>query len=163
MAKCAKLLLGCYRTGEANDEDIYTGAIIAVLSDYPLDVIAAVVDPRSGIPSRCKWLPTVAEIKSACEEIEGPRRRAREFDEGARKQLAERKQIAIEHHRPRPTYADLAKRCADAGFPIGPRGAAAAAMPLNTFFEKYGITQEQWDAIPTHDEDRAKRERQGLP
>lgn len=38
-----------------------------MLADYPVDVIHAVCDPRSGIASRLKWLPTIAEVKEACE------------------------------------------------------------------------------------------------
>jgi hypothetical protein len=93
IAKYAKILLGCYRTGDANDPAIYSGAIIAVLSDYPVDVVASCVDPRTGLPSQSKWLPTVAEIKDFCEVAMGPRR----MQEQARKQLAERRQLAIEH------------------------------------------------------------------
>lgn len=62
----AGLLLGCYRTGDANDPEVYAAAIIAVLSDYSLEVMRLVCDPRCGLPSRVSWLPTVAEVKSAC-------------------------------------------------------------------------------------------------
>src|SRR6185312_3504497 len=65
LTKLARVLLGCYRTGEANDPEIYSGAVIAVLSDYPLEIVKRVVDPRHGLPSKSKWLPTVAEIKEA--------------------------------------------------------------------------------------------------
>lgn len=95
MAKYAKLLLGCFRTGDATDPEVYTRAVVVVLADYPDDVIERVIDPRSGIPSRMNWLPTIAEIKSACEDIEGPRRRLREWDERAVLQIEARKQLAI--------------------------------------------------------------------
>jgi hypothetical protein len=62
------VLLGCYRKGEAADPEIYVPAVIAVLNDYPDAVIRAVCDPRKGMPSRLKWLPTIAEVKAACEE-----------------------------------------------------------------------------------------------
>lgn len=41
-------------------------AIVAVLSEYPPAIMETVCDPRSGLPSRVNWLPTVAEVKSAC-------------------------------------------------------------------------------------------------
>ena len=96
MAKFAKILLGCYRTGDANDPEVYTAAAIAVLSDFPLDVIQQVVDPRSGLPSRIRWLPTVSEIRDACQEIYGVRQRAQEWEAGAAKQLAERAKLEAE-------------------------------------------------------------------
>ena len=95
MARYAKLLLGCYRTGDATDPEVYAGAVIAVLADYPDDVIERVVDPRNGIPSRMNWLPTVAEIKSACEDLYGHRRRNDEWNAGAAKQIAARTQLRI--------------------------------------------------------------------
>lgn len=42
-------------------------AITAILSEYPDSVIETVTDPRTGIPSKVKWLPTVAEVKTECE------------------------------------------------------------------------------------------------
>ena len=95
MAKYAKLLLGSFRTGDATDPEVYAGAVIAVLADYPDDVIELVVDPRSGLPSRMNWLPTIAEIKSACEDIHGPRRRMAEWDTEAAKLIEGRKTLAI--------------------------------------------------------------------
>lgn len=47
---------------------MYAAAVTAVLSDYPLDVIDYVTDPRTGLPVRSKWLPTVFEVKQACDE-----------------------------------------------------------------------------------------------
>lgn len=64
--RLAPVLLGCYRTGDANDPQVYVAAIIAVLSDYAPEVQRLVCDPRAGLPSRASWLPTVAEVKSAC-------------------------------------------------------------------------------------------------
>lgn len=95
MAKYVKLLLGCFRTGDATDPEVYAGAVIAVLADYPDDVIERVVDPRSGIPSRMNWLPTIAEIKTACEDLYGHRRRMAEWDARAKAQIAERRQLLL--------------------------------------------------------------------
>jgi len=66
-AKYAKLLLGCYRAGDANDPEVYTAAIIAILSDYPDEVQRTVTDPRAGLPARVQWLPTPKEVKDACD------------------------------------------------------------------------------------------------
>lgn len=90
--RAAKLLLGCSRTGEANDPEVYVSAVIKVLSAYPLDVVQRVVDPLTGLPGQLNWLPTVREIREACEEKDGLQRRIREYDERSKKQLAEREE-----------------------------------------------------------------------
>lgn len=77
--KQAALLLGCYRTGDANDPEVYAAAIVAVLSDYSPEVMTEVCDPRTGLPSRLSWLPTVAEVKTACNEAHERRERMKEY------------------------------------------------------------------------------------
>ena len=62
------MLFGCYRTGLANDPETYTMAVAATLADYPPEVIQHVTDPRTGLPAKCKWLPSVAEVREACED-----------------------------------------------------------------------------------------------
>jgi hypothetical protein len=68
----AKLLLGCYRTGEANDPETYVAAITAVLAKYPREVITSVTHPVTGLPSKKGWLPTVKEVNDACSEAFTP-------------------------------------------------------------------------------------------
>jgi hypothetical protein len=43
-------------------------AIAATLADYPREVAEHVTDPRSGLPAKCKFLPSVAEVREACED-----------------------------------------------------------------------------------------------
>lgn len=142
----ARRLLGCYRAGDANDPEVYIAAVVAVLAQYPADVIRAVTEPTTGLPSRLNWLPTVREVTQACEEIEGPRRRTREWEAGARRQIEDRGQIT--DSRPRKTYEQLQAELAEVGIFIGSRWATAKPVNINEFREKYGITQDQWDAIP---------------
>lgn len=104
--KCAKILLGCYRSGDANDPEIYVRSVIAVLSAYPVEIMDRVVDPVTGLPSRLQWLPSLAEIRKACEELHGPMRRAAEWDAGAQRQLEERAEIETKREK-RLTYAEL--------------------------------------------------------
>lgn len=66
--KRTALLFGCYRKGDANDPEIYTAAVAATLADFPAEVVEYVTDPRTGLPSKLKWLPTVAEVREACEK-----------------------------------------------------------------------------------------------
>jgi hypothetical protein len=67
-AERAKLLLGCYRTGEANDPVTYVAAITAILARYPEDVITTVTHPATGLPKQKSWLPTIKEVSVACDE-----------------------------------------------------------------------------------------------
>lgn len=142
----ARRLLGCYRTGDANDPEVYISAVVAVLAQYPPDVIRSVTEPTTGLPSKLNWLPTVREVTQACEEIEGPRRRIREWEASARRQIQDRKPLQITDNRPRPTYEELVERCAKDGLFIGPKG-VERVNPENVR-EKYGISQDQWNAIP---------------
>lgn len=67
-AERARLLLGCYRTGDANDPETYVAAITAVLARYPESVVTEVTHPATGLPKKKGWLPTVKEVFDACEE-----------------------------------------------------------------------------------------------
>jgi hypothetical protein len=64
----AQLLLGCYRSGEANDPATYVAAISATLARYSQQIITDVTHPVSGLPAKKSWLPTVKEVFDACEE-----------------------------------------------------------------------------------------------
>jgi hypothetical protein len=64
----AKILLGCYRTGDANDPETYVAAITAILARYPEEVMTQVTHPATGLPSKKGWLPTVKEVCDACDE-----------------------------------------------------------------------------------------------
>jgi hypothetical protein len=41
--------------------------VAAILVEYPPEIVDFVCDPRTGLPRRLKWLPTIAEIAEACE------------------------------------------------------------------------------------------------
>jgi hypothetical protein len=61
-------MFACYRRDEATDPEIYCAAIASILGDgYSLEVVEYVTDPRTGLPSTQKFLPTVAEVRSACD------------------------------------------------------------------------------------------------
>lgn len=98
-AERARLLLGCYRKGDANDPDTYVAAITATLARYPEDIIRDVTHPASGLPIQKDFLPTVREVYLACEAIDGPRRRRAESDALTRRQITDQ----AERDRLRPT------------------------------------------------------------
>jgi hypothetical protein len=68
-------MFGCYRKGDANDPETYVAAITATLARYPEDVILRITHPVDGLPGQKDFLPTVAEVRRACESEMGPRRR----------------------------------------------------------------------------------------
>lgn len=76
----AAILVGCFRKADAGDPEIYTAAVVAVLSRYPVEVAAAVTEPATGLPSKLKWLPSIAEITEACEQESDRRQSAGPID-----------------------------------------------------------------------------------
>ena len=63
----AKQLLGFYPAREINDAQAYAMGISAMFSAYPAKYVRAVCNPVTGLPSRLKWLPTLADTKEALE------------------------------------------------------------------------------------------------
>lgn len=106
-AERARLLLGCYRTGEANDPETYVAAITAVLSRYPEQVITSVTHPVSGLPSSIKWLPSVTEVREECERAVLPIASNLARQKRIAEQMALRRQEDEERAEPRPSYAEL--------------------------------------------------------
>lgn len=105
-------MLGCYRQGEAADPDIYSAAIAATLARFPLEVAQRVTDPRSGLPARSKWLPTVAEVREACDGEMATENRAA----ARQRRLAETEALLVESRAreanggPRETMQELKAR-----------------------------------------------------
>lgn len=108
-AERSAILLGCYRKGEAADPEVYTRAVIGVLSKYPADIVRMVTDPLNGLPAEINWLPTIKEVHDACETRFASRRRMQERDRNIARQLAEREaQEQVEADRKsRPTLDEM--------------------------------------------------------
>jgi hypothetical protein len=100
----ARLLLGCYRTGEANDPETYVAAITATLARYSEAIITEVTHPATGLPSRSSWLPTIKEVFEACEILAQRVLRMQERERRVHEQLAARE---VDEARPRASIADL--------------------------------------------------------
>ncbi len=66
-AERARVLLGSYRKGDAADPEVYARSVVAVLMQYPEGVVTRVTDPRGGLPGTSTFLPSVAEVRAACE------------------------------------------------------------------------------------------------
>ena len=67
-AQRAGLLFGCYRRNDANDPMTFTAAVTAVLAQFSREIVEHVTDPVSGIASQIQWLPSIAEIRKACDD-----------------------------------------------------------------------------------------------
>jgi hypothetical protein len=150
----AKLLLGCYRTGEANDPETYVAAITAVLARYPEEVITAVTHPVMGLPSKKGWLPTIKEVTDACYEAVQPI-----WQNDARlKRIKEQLEMREREQRgERPTLEQLqAKYGKDWGLtpnPEKPKEAGTQAPTIDQLrhhYQHYGLS-----FIPKRSEDAA--------
>lgn len=65
-----------------------------MLSAYPEDIAIEVTDPRAGIASRSKFLPTLSEVRDACEKAMQPR-----YDAAAREAERKRLEAQLEERR----------------------------------------------------------------
>lgn len=122
---------------------LLSGAVKMFLS-FPRKVVDAVCDPVSGLPAKSKWAPNLAELRMAIDIEMAPILRQ-----------IERDKIAAEHRMALPapmakrkTYEELQAELAEVGIYIGSRGATAKPVNIKDFRDKYGITDEQWNAIP---------------
>lgn len=101
----AAILIGCYRKSDAADPEIYTTAVIAVLTKYRPEVVSAVTEPSTGLPSRLKWLPSIAEIVEACEEEAATQAETRRLEEELRRP-PQRRLPEPPHRRPSESELD---------------------------------------------------------
>lgn len=47
-------------------------AAISVLASYPSEIVQTITDPRRGLPSKSQFLPTIYEIRAACDAAMRP-------------------------------------------------------------------------------------------
>jgi hypothetical protein len=101
------MMLGCYRQNDAGDPKIFVSAVASVLTHYPESVVMLVTDPVKGLPGKLKWLPSVAEVREACEAEIAPilaeaarRKRLDETREATERVEVseERRSMAIDHY-----------------------------------------------------------------
>lgn len=63
----ATLLSNSFRRGDlVGDPDTYLAAIAAVLSDFDPDIVGYITDPRTGMASEQDIMPTIYEVRQAC-------------------------------------------------------------------------------------------------
>lgn len=85
-------LAGCFRTVDASDAERFIGAIAAILQMFSPDIVQDVCDPRTGLPGRMKWMPSVAEVKEACEARSAEKARHKRFENWGKNDDAEERE-----------------------------------------------------------------------
>jgi hypothetical protein len=63
--QAAKTLVGMYPAREVHSQEIYGQAMKTVFMAAEWDFVRRVVDPINGLPSKLRYLPTVAEVNQA--------------------------------------------------------------------------------------------------
>lgn len=155
MARLAKLLLGCYRSGDSSDPDTYIRAVTAVFGEYPIEVVRRVCDPRAGLAAKSKWLPTIFEIKESCEDEMRPILR-RMHEE---KLASERRKALSGPPQPRPSYDELkAKYGPNWGLKtVEDKIKRAVELSLDDMCRQAGISRENFEAINASAEKHLRR------
>jgi len=67
-AKFCALLMGQFKRNDADDPEIFTRALIAVMQQYPVVVLEEVCSPINGLATKGTFLPSLFEIREACNE-----------------------------------------------------------------------------------------------
>lgn len=78
----ARLMLGCYRKGDANDPDTYVAAIAAVLATFDPEIVREATDPRTGIQSTDKFtafMPNAGEVRTFCVDLAARKERLERY------------------------------------------------------------------------------------
>jgi len=140
-----RLLIGCYRKADFADPEIAARAFVSVLARYPEDVVIKVTEPATGIPSKLKWPPSIAEVVEACNEAMAPL--LREFD---------RKMVDYRHHKmlppptpgPKMTVAEME---------------AKLGRPLSGWVKRIPTDAAEVAARMAREAEHRRRESEGLP
>lgn len=126
-ADAAERLIGVYPAREVNNTALYVQSVTAVLAAYPHDFVRRVVDPVTGLPSRLKFIPTIAEIKAALDAESARRQR---IAANARYLVEQDEQRRADAEDRRYWEAERAKRTPEALEKIGQLAASFRANTL---------------------------------
>lgn len=135
-----KLLLVGFPHLDAHDPEGYACGLVTIASLFPENIVTEVVARGFQFP------PSFYEFRQALEKLAQAQWR--------RQRVAERDLPALEHaDEKRPTLAELEQQCLDAGIDIRPhrriqKAIETAIETAEQVRQRYGLTREQWDAIP---------------
>lgn len=102
-------MYACWRKSDAFDPEIFAAGAASVLAEYALDIVDLVCDPRTGLPSRLGWPPTIKEIRDACDAIVTARKEKQDRNKSLQRQFAEREEYLRQEadRKNHPTAAEL--------------------------------------------------------
>jgi hypothetical protein len=112
-------LLGQYPTARPHEPAIYTAAVAGILAEYPREIIDFVTDPRTGLANGKSWIPTLAEVRAACEHKMLAARMREDREERERQIRRQRLENPSVDRTGRPSMEELRSQCAAKGFLIG--------------------------------------------
>jgi hypothetical protein len=132
------------------DNATYVAGAEKMFARYPIEACREVADASIGYPATESFAPTLASLRLALEAAARPYLLKREREARERKLAQERAEAAAPSG-PRPSYAELQRRCAALGLVIGAkrrRKQIDTAAESARVREQYGISQAAWDATP---------------
>jgi hypothetical protein len=103
----ADRLMGFFPTIAATDPEIFITGLVQLLAAYPFRVVEAVLSPLNGIPSKHKFLPSIAEVKAELDDRYAPILRAAERERACNQTVRLRIAGPVA---PRPTREELRAR-----------------------------------------------------
>lgn len=137
----ARRLFYFYPLQDVGNAQVVLAGIIELFEAYPPDVVDAAVSVTRGIPSKFKFIPRISEIKEFLDGLMPKGTPPRAYPVFERLPAPDRSK--------RLSYEELQARCHAAGLYIGQRGRQQArAEDTAAFRDKWGISNEAWNAIP---------------
>lgn len=102
-AKSVAIILASYPQRNVNNADVYVSQLTTLISEYPPGIAEELCHPSKGIVGSSKFLPTVAEVKAAADQMMIDRRVQAHLIE------LEKRKKALPPPRPDPTPEEQAK------------------------------------------------------
>jgi hypothetical protein len=133
--------MGGYPLQLPNDPESYYSNLISILCMYAeVDARVAIAD----VGNHCAYLPSRFDVRQACERAASARARPLARAAAIRRQLDERDERTC--YRPSQTVEEVRAEMRARGLPMGDK---VHTETPETARAKLGLTQEQWDALPS--------------
>lgn len=92
-------MVDAYPNGRASITDSYIGNMAALLCKYPRMIALRCANPISGVVTKTRFIPTVADVVEWCEPLTADMSRTVGREDAIAKQLAERAEWERQHPR----------------------------------------------------------------
>lgn len=144
-----KRMMGSYPSLSLHDPQVYIAELVTVLTQYSLEIGERAIDKAK--QESPKYVPTVPQVKAACQELrrDDAWTYAVEYEHRSQQQLEDRREREREtereplEHRQQVAERILAEYHSQVSQPQRQKIETPATVKA-----KYGLTDEQWDAIP---------------